>query len=446
MVFKTFRNISLFYIVIIVFLTAMGVYIASNTYFWLTSIWIFILDIGVIVVLLKFVQKEYKKLSHFLLSVDQEDFTPPFSKSFQDLDLNNAFNQLSKVIVSLRDKAQVNYHYLQTIINQIDTAILCIDDSGKIVLANKSSNKLFKKSVLRNIESLKIANENLPELLKKLKTGEKKLVKFEIEGGVCSYSIQVSKFKLLKDKFSLYSFQNVQSELEQNELESWQKLTRVLTHEIMNSSIPISNLSGLVNQILFNKTNQLNRSINKDQELDVKESLNTIETRSKGLVKFVEATRSFTKMPKPDFQDVNIKSTINRILSLLKHKFKDSAININTNFYSEEISILADQALLEQAFLNIILNAIDALSGVRKPVLNIEVKRNNQNNLLVVIEDNGKGITPEELENIFIPFYTTKSDGSGIGLSLTRQIMFLHKGNISVKSVPKKSTTFTLSF
>jgi nitrogen fixation/metabolism regulation signal transduction histidine kinase len=445
MVFKTFKNISLFYIVIVVFLTAVGVYVAFNTYFWLTSIWIFIIDIGVIVVLLKFVQKEYKKLSHFLLSVNQEDFTPPFSKSFQDLDLNKAFNQLSQVIVTLRDKAQVNYHYLQTIINQIDTAILCIGNSGKIVLANKSSNKLFKKSVLRNIDSLKISNENLPELLKKLKTGEKKLVKFEIEGGVYSYSIQVSKFKLLKDKFSLYSFQNVQSELEQNELESWQKLTRVLTHEIMNSAIPIANLSGIVFKILFDE-DQFNKNVDTEQVADIKESIETIKTRSAGLVKFVEATRSFTKMPKPEFQDVNIESTINRILSLLKSKLKDSGININTNFPSEEITILADQALIEQAFLNIILNAIDALLGTHKPVLNIEVKKNDKNRILVIIKDNGKGITSEELENIFIPFYTTKIDGSGIGLSLTRQIMYLHKGNIYATSVPNKSTVFTLSF
>ena len=445
MVFKTFKNISLFYIVIVVFLTAVGVYVAFNTYFWLTSIWIFIIDIGVIVVLLKFVQKEYKKLSHFLLSVNQEDFTPPFSKSFQDLDLNKAFNQLSQVIVTLRDKAQVNYHYLQTIINQIDTAILCTDNSGKIVLANKSSNKLFKKSVLRNIESLKISNENLPELLKKLKTGEKKLVKFEIEGGVHSYSIQVSKFILLKDKFSLYSFQNVQSELEQNELESWQKLTRVLTHEIMNSAIPIANLSGIVFKMLFDE-DQFNKNVDIEQVADIKESIETIKTRSAGLVKFVEATRSFTKMPKPEFKDVNIESTINRILSLLKAMLKDSGINIDTNFPSEEITILADQALIEQAFLNIILNGIDALSGVYKPVLNIEVKKNDQNRILVIIKDNGKGITSEELENIFIPFYTTKTDGSGIGLSLTRQIMYLHKGNISVTSVPNKSTVFTLSF
>jgi len=445
MVFKNFRNISLFYIIAVVVLTAAGVYIATNTYFWLTSIWIFILDIGVIIVLLKFVQKEYKKLSQFLISVDQDDFTPPFSKSYQDLDLNKAFNQLSQVIVSLRDKAQVSYHYLQTIINQIDTAILCIDDSGKIVLSNNSSNKLFNKSVLRNIDSLKNSNDNLPELVKKLKTGEKKLVKFEIEESICTYSIQVAKFKLLKDKFSLYSFQNVQSELEQNELESWQKLTRVLTHEIMNSAIPISNLSGIVFQMLFDE-DQYNENLDKEKVIDIKESLDTIKVRSSGLVKFVEATRSFTKMPKPEFQDVNIETTINRIINLLKPRLKDSAIHINTNFSTEEMIVFADPSLIEQAFLNIILNGVDALVGVEKPVLSIEIKRNEENRIFVMVKDNGKGITSKELENIFVPFYTTKLKGSGIGLSITRQIMYLHKGNVSVKSVPNEYTVFTLSF
>jgi two-component system nitrogen regulation sensor histidine kinase NtrY len=445
MVFKNFRNISLFYILAVVVLTAAGVYVATSTYFWLTSIWIFIFDIGVIILLLKFVQKEYKKLSHFLVSIDQEDFSPPFSKSYQDLDLNKAFNQLSQVIISLRDEAQINYQYLQTIINQIDIAILCTNDKGQIVLANNSSKSLFKKSVLRNIESLKISNDNLPELLKKIKTGEKKLIKFEIEGGVYSYSVQVAKFKLLKDKFSLYSFQNVQSELEQNELESWQKLTRVLTHEIMNSAIPISNLSGIVFQMLF-KDDKFSKDIDKEQIEDIKESLETIKVRSGGLVKFVEATRSFTKMPKPEFQEVNIQTVIGSILTLLKPKLQDFAIQLNTNFTSEEIVIFADQALIEQAFLNIILNGIDAVNEVENPILNVSISRNEENRVLVSIEDNGKGITLKELDNIFIPFYTTKLNGSGIGLSLTRQIMYLHKGNISVKSVPNKSTVFTLSF
>ncbi|MBU8891321.1 MAG: GHKL domain-containing protein [Bacteroidales bacterium] len=446
MIFKTFRNISIFYIVVIIILTAAGVYILFNTYFWLTSFWIFLINLGAIVIFLRFIKREYKKLSHFLNSIDQDDFSPPFSKSFEDLDLNNAFQKLSQVIVSLRDEAQINYQYLQTIINQVDTAIVCVDSSGKIVLSNNSSNKLFKKNVLRNINSLHISNDDLPGILKKLKTGEKKLVKFSIRGELYNYSIQLADFKVLKEDYRLFTFLNVQSELEQNELESWQKLTRVLTHEIMNSAIPISNLSGLVYQMLFDKNNQFFTEINEEQKSDIKEGLNTIESRSKGLVNFVEATRSFTKMPKPELKEISIQPVISRIISLLKSKINESGILLNVNIPEDEIKIIADQSLVEQAFLNIILNAIDALKETEKPILEIEINRNAENHIVIIIKDNGMGISIEELENIFIPFYTTKPEGSGIGLSIARQIMFLHKGNISVKSEPNEGAVFTLTF
>jgi len=446
MIFKRFRNISVFYIVVIIALSSIGVYVFFNTYFWLTSIWIFIADVFVVNLFLSFVGREYQKLSHFLVSVEQEDFTSPHLKSFEDLDLNTAFQKLSDVIGSLRDEAQVNYQYLQTIIDHVNTAIVCLNDDDKIVIANATARVLFKKNVLRDINSLTISKDDLKHILKNLHPGEKKLIKFNINNELYNYSIQIAEFKMHNVHYRLFSFQNVQRELEQNELESWQKLTRVITHEIMNSVIPISNLSGLVYNKLFDEKNQFVSNIDKEKKEDVKNGLHTIESRSKALVNFVKATRNFTKMPKPEIEDVYVKDLINRVTSLLKPKLVDKGIKCHIKIESNDLKIIVDKSLIEQALINLVLNAIEALEESENPSLIIETTRNSENHVLIAVEDNGKGIGESDLENIFIPFFTTKHEGSGIGLSLIKQIMFLHKGNIFVKSKPKKSTKFTLSF
>ena len=446
MIFKKFKYVSIFYLSIIILITGVGVYVLFNTYFWLTSIWIFAIDIVIAVIFLKFVSKEHRKLSHFLISVNQDDFNPPYTKSFEDLDFNQAFEKLSKVIISLRNEAQINYQYIQTIVNQINTSIICVDESNKIVLSNSSSNTLFNKNVLRNIDSLQISNEDLPALLRNFKINEKKLIKIKICDELCNYSVQLAEFKLLKNRYRLFSFHNVQSELEQNELESWQKLTRVMAHEIMNSAIPISNLSGLVYNKLFNEKDEFIKSINKDQEEDVKEGLQTIESRSKGLVNFVEATRNFTKMPKPELNELKVVNLINRTESLLKVKLLENKIDFKVNIESDELKIIADKSLIEQVLINLLVNAIDAVQESDNPAIKIDVLKNKENHTFISIEDNGKGIEEDNLENIFIPFFTTKREGSGIGLSLAKQIMFLHKGSINVRSIPQIGTKFVLSF
>ncbi len=446
MIFKRFRYLAILYLVAIVLLTGLGVYILFNTYFWLTSTWIFITDALVITIFLNFIRKEHRKLSNFLVSIDQGDFVHPYTKEYQDLDFNKAFEKLSKVIISLRDKAQVNYQYLQTIVNQINTAVVCLNESNKIILSNDSSKKLFNKNVLRDIHSLKLSNDNLPQVLLNLEPDEKKLMKFNLNGELFNYSVQIAKFKMQKEHFRLFSFQNVQSELEHNELESWQKLTRVMSHEIMNSVIPISNLSSLVLGKLFDSNNNFADKLNDEQKQDMFVSLQTIESRSTGLVNFVEATRNFTKMPRLELESVNVNDIINRVETLLKSKINDCEIDLEILIESEGLEIIADKSLLEQVIINLMLNAIEALQKTRNPKIIIEAKKSNDNRIVISFIDNGNGIPKGDIDNIFIPFFTTKHKGSGIGLSITKQIMYQHKGNISVKSEYGSGAILTLTF
>lgn len=452
MIFKRFRNIAISYIILILVTFGIGFYILLETYFWLTSVWLFILDVLLIYWFIRFIRREYRKLTNFIISIEQEDFSQPSSKNYMDVDFNYAFQKLAEVISRLRDEAQINYQFLQTIVNHVNVAIVCVDKDEKITITNQAATNLFNKSVLRNIDSLKIANDDLPSILRELEPSNKKLIKILINNEMYNYSIESVNFKLGNDYFKLFSFHNVQSELEQNELISWQKLTRVITHEIMNSAIPISNLSGLVFSQLFNDNKKLNE-LDIEQIKDIKEGLNTIESRSKGLVKFVEATRNFTKMPKPELEIISINEIIKKILALLKMKLDESKVRVDTRIEPADLTILADNKMIEQVLINIILNAIDSFDDGENGKIEISAFKNSENHVVLSIQDNGKGIEQSSLNDIFIPFYTTKEKGSGIGLSISKQIMYLHKGNISVKSETKNistgkqgETTFTLTF
>lgn len=446
MEFKIYRLKIVVYLIFIILLSIGGFYILLEKYYWMVSFWLFFIDFFLIVLFFKYTQKEHQKLSYFISSISQEDFSLPDSKKISDQEINKAFKKLSSVVKSLREEAEINYQYLQMIINQVDVAIICANDYGEIVLSNNSANQLFGRIQKRGLSSLSKIDPGLPHFLNDLKINEKKLLRLNQLGVITSFSVHVAEFRILKDKYRLFTLNNVQSELEYNEIEAWQRLTRVITHEIMNSAIPISNLSSLVYSQLYTSEGNYIGNITEEQKADIKESLQTISNRSKALADFIKATKNFTKMPKPEPEVVQVSAMIKRVTSLLKQKIKDSNINLRITSLPDNISILADKSLIEQALINVLLNAIEALENSSEPVITINASKNDKNQILITLADNGPGIRKEILENIFVPFYTTKKNGSGVGLSLSKHIMLLHKGNLLVSSVSGEGSVFTLVF
>jgi signal transduction histidine kinase len=250
------------------------------------------------------------------------------------------------------------------------------------------------------------------------------------------------------EEFLLVSLQNISSELEEKEIESWQKLIRVLTHEIMNSITPISSLASTVREMLLTETNNeaFLRELDDDDIDNVKQALTTIEGRSHGLLNFVETYRNLTRIPRPNFRYFTILILFDRIQVLLKPKMDKYNINCSLKVYPDELMITADPDLIEQVFINLLLNAIDAVKEKPQPEITVTASVNANNRINIDFYDNGYGIKPDILDKVFMPFFTSKKEGSGIGLSLSRQIMHLHKGSISVKSVPGEGTIFKLVF
>lgn len=299
---------------------------------------------------------------------------------------------------------------------------------------------------IRNISEILAVNVTLYKKLKQMDPGEKALIRVNSE---LNLAIHATELILRGHSYKLIAMQNIHSELESKEVESWQNLTRVLRHEIMNSITPIASLTGTLNEILSEDLKPLGNDkfeISDESLSDLEEGLQTIENRSKGLVKFVDAYRDYTSIPKPKFGRIKIDELFDHICQLLKREFKEIGIDFHANTHFNNLEITADRELIEMVLINLLKNAKEAIKDTEEPKIELVARVDGERRVLLDVKDNGPGIIPEAQQRIFIPFYTTKKSGSGIGLALSRQIMQMHHGSLSVKSEPDLYTIFTLKF
>ena len=250
------------------------------------------------------------------------------------------------------------------------------------------------------------------------------------------------------ENFKLISLQNIRTELEEKEMEAWQKLVRVLTHEIMNSVTPISSLATTVEgELVSHLDNNIGEcTMNKEDLEDIHLAVQTIQRRSEGLIRFVNDFRSLTHTPEPKFQMVSVNEMFDQLKILLKHEFEENKIHFTIFVEPTNLTISIDPELIQQVLINLIKNAVQALNEQEDRQIELRAFQDEKNNTLFILKDNGPGIDEEAQTKIFIPFFTTKKTGSGIGLSLSRQIMRQHNGSISVRSKTNLGTEFILRF
>ena len=261
-------------------------------------------------------------------------------------------------------------------------------------------------------------------------------------------SINATQINLQGKKFKLVGLQNIQTELQSKELEAWQNLTRVLRHEIMNSITPIASLSSTMKDILVEDLNKENNhyELNEETVDDLQEGLDTIEDRSQGLIKFIDAYRDYTTIPSPKVKRIRLKDLLDHVALLMKVELRKAGVNFVCETHPPSLEFTADEEQIGQVLINLVKNAIEAVTETTSPKIELLGKTDDENNVMIIVKDNGQGIIREALEKIFIPFFSTKEGGSGIGLSLSRQIMQMHHGTLDVESEPQEHTTFTLKF
>jgi len=401
-----------------------------------------------LVEIFRFVSQTNRKLTRFLESVKYSDFISGFAadnklgKSFKDL--NIAFNEVLEAFRKARSEKEEHWQYLNTVVQQVRTGILSFDNDGYIQLMNMNARKFLDVQNMKNISELKEINPTLYQTLLGVEPGKGALYKGANE---VYLTIQATELRIRGNEVKLLTLQNIQPELQKQEVEAWQNLTRVLRHEIMNSITPISSLTSTLKDILEHDLMQKESHYELRQEGadDLKEGLNTIENRSKGLIKFIDAYREYTSLPNPKMKMVRLKDLIDKVAMLMRQEMKKHNINFHHECSSEYLTIQADKEMIEQVLINLLKNATEATSGSIDPHIEL-IGRYDGSHVKIEVKDNGSGIIPEAIDHIFIPFYTTKKSGSGIGLSLSRQIMQLHNGTLTVESQPDVKTVFTLRF
>ena len=448
--FSSFRIGVLIRIIILSLTTFLFVYLISFNEKYVSAVIVAGAILIEIIELFRYTTVTNKKVTKFLESIRYSDFSTSFThdnklgKSFKEL--NKAFSNVADAFRHERSEKEEHLNYLNTVVQHVTTGLISFDADGKVGLINSAAKRFLNLPQIRNLSEILTVNVTLYKKLKQMSPGEKALVRISSE---LNLAIHATELKLRGHSYKLIAFQNIHSELESKEVEAWQNLTRVLRHEIMNSITPIASLTGTLNEILAEdlKPNGEDSFMLSDESLsDLNEGLQTIENRSKGLIKFVDAYRDYTSIPKPKFGLIKIDELFEHISQLLKHEFKDLNIDFSCKVLFDNLEITADRELVEMVLINLLKNAKEALKDSEEPKLELIARIDEEQRVLLDVKDNGPGIIREAQERIFIPFYTTKKSGSGIGLALSRQIMQLHNGTLSVKSEPDVYTIFTLRF
>jgi two-component system, NtrC family, nitrogen regulation sensor histidine kinase NtrY len=450
MSFKNFRFNVIGRVLLIVLSVVLLLAIVKNKEYIISSIILASLVIAQIFGLVRYVERTNRKLGTFLESIRHSDFTSSFAdqglgKSFDDL--NKSFNEVINAFKKTRAAKEEHYNYLQTVVQHVTIGILVFRKDGKVEMINNATKRMLRLNNLRYIFELEKIDKNLAELMQHIKSGDRELVKVFNENELLQLSVRAAEFRMRGEDFVLVSLQNIHNELEAKEMDSWQKLIRVLTHEIMNSITPIVSLSSTVKDLLIDEeTVKLKKEVDEDDVESAQSALNTIERRSKGLLNFVEVYRNLTRIPKPNFRYFSVQELFDRVENLLLPKIQERNIDCTCKVVPPGLMLTADPDLIEQVLINLMINAIHAVQDVKNPKIRVLAIASSTNKIAISVSDNGYGIKPDTMEKIFVPFFTSKKEGSGIGLSLSREIMRLHKGNITVRSKPEVETVFTLQF
>lgn len=447
MVYKSFRTRIVLRILLVVAASAALAWSLLIEHWIITSVVLAALLVIQVTELVWFTDKVNRELARFITAIRYRDLSQTFSGEAKDKslhELHDAFNLIIEEYRKLGHEREEHHRYLQTVVEHVGLGLIAFDSSGDVQLMNRSAKELLGIPYMKNLRGLEKLDAELPAAIKKLGPGERELVKLLVRNELMELSVHAAGFKLNDKEITLVSLQNIRSELSEKELEAWQKLIRVLTHEIMNSVTPVTSLTGSAISLLEEDGKPL-PSIDAETISDVHSALLTVEKRSKGLLNFVDVYRNLTRIPQPNIREIDAGELLTNVHRLMKKELENRGIELTLPVPAASIKLHADAALIEQVLINLLLNAMDAVEAIDHPSIELTATSEKGRTVIQVI-DNGTGIDEETIANIFVPFYTTKAKGSGIGLSLSQQIMRLHQGSITVQSGKDKGSIFTLKF
>jgi two-component system, NtrC family, nitrogen regulation sensor histidine kinase NtrY len=442
------------------FVTRVGILVATIVLFAFSvtgkspSVLLILALLGAIVFqvtrLLQVVEASNTNIASFLDAIRFDDLSQSFKTDSPEptlQKLNQELNDALSKLRSSRNEKNSEHLFFKNIVQHAPIGLLTFKKDGSIQIINSAARRLLRVARADRLEDLKEVSEGLVESFLKLKTGGRELVRIQFGDESIQLSVYVIELTLREEEMKLVSMSNIQSELEEKEMEAWQNLVRVLTHEIMNSVTPISSLAGIVEGDLKTRIDRpVDASLNREELEDMYLSLQTISKRSAGLIRFVKEFRNLTHIPKPRLAVVQLKELLDEMAMLHKKELNDHLVQITVSVNPADLTVTADKTMIEQVLINLIKNAIQSFEDHPNKLIELKAYASEKGRPVISVRDNGAGIDEDALEKIFIPFFSTKKTGSGIGLSLSKQIMRQHEGNITVKSRLGEGTEFLLRF
>ena len=408
------------------------------------KIFLVFLTIFQIALLIRYINGISRKLSLFFESVKTDDYNVVFKNRNSGGDfeeLNAQLDQLSKHFKEVILKREEQDEYFRAVIEHVGIGIFAFDSRGSIRFVNSEALKLFGLTRLKNISALDFMHADLSTFFLKLSPGQQQLLELKRSNELLQLAAKVKKYKIAGEELNLVSLQNIKPELDLKETETWQKMIRILTHEIMNSVSPITSLANSLSSII-KKEDEPNLKL----KAKLEKGLATIKNRGEGMMDFVRKYRNLTILPLPQITEVSVSELMNELIVLFEETFEKEEISFESKVEPKDLILKADKEQLEQVLINLIKNSIWAVGEAKEKSISVKAFISPNDKIQIEVSDSGVGFNEDLLDKIFIPFFTTRSEGTGVGLSLARQIMLMHGGSIAAYSDTEKGALFVLIF
>ncbi len=414
------------------------------------------LALAQLIELVRFVSKTNAELVRFLDSARYVDFSQRFQLSNQGAGFDELSRVLGEIMERFRDSRQSQeqeLRRLKALIEHVPVPLISLKPDGELELHNNASRRLFGHARSNQLQDLEQFGQEFPKRLVEIQAGERHLVNFVVDDIERNLAVAATKISLGDQSEKVLSLQDIQSELDSIQMQSWQELVRVLTHEIMNSITPVASLAkttgDLVNDSIANvdaRQDLANLAELREELVDIKSAVDTVSRRSDGLMAFVQSYRRLTHLPVPGKSPCRLDAVFADVSQLVSAQWQDKAIHLACEVEPQTLSVQADRDLIEQVLINLLRNAEQALEGRPDASVRLGARLNRRGQVLIEVQDNGPGISEELATKVFVPFFTTKREGSGVGLALTRQVMIAHGGSVSLVRPQVGGVLIKLSF
>jgi nitrogen fixation/metabolism regulation signal transduction histidine kinase len=403
-----------------------------------------------IINLISYLNTTNERIRFFFEAVRNDDSNLSFPTNTKNKTLKELYQNMNRVnqqIRQLKIENRQQDQYFRQLIEHLAIGILTFNKKGFILHANSAAKGLLSAKILTHLQQIERINNKLFQTISSLKPFDRRLISIPAAFGDTQLSLKATSFKAGEEELTILTIQDIRNELDEKELDSWLKLIRVLMHEIMNSLAPITSLSESLSRF-YNANGKpvLPENVTDKTISNTLQGLNVIQEQGKALMSFVESYRKLIRIPEPDKKLFKAADLIKRVQFLYRSLDNCERADLTVSLKNAELVIFADENLISQVLINLLKNALEANENNPAAKIMVTAGTDKFNHPEICVVDNGPGITKENTEEIFVPFFTTRKEGSGIGLSISKQIMRIHGGNLKVRSIPGKETIFCLSF